>query len=176
MRSNNSFFKCLFIVLLLGILGAMPYMPIYAAETSDITELKYIEQQSDDFYNRTTPTAQTEPRVQQDMAQYKENSWFQDFEVHFFISLPFTALYSYLSVMSLDAMVQGKFPPDFHQADTWMIIGAAVGSSLAVALGSIDRVPDQSSYQMESQVNLQESPEAAKQVPLAKFELVQIVY
>ncbi|MCK5242237.1 hypothetical protein KAR34_07285 [bacterium] len=160
-------------VLLLGILGAIPYMPIYAAEISDITELKDIEQQSDDFYNGTTPTAQT---VQRDMAQYKENSWFQDFEVHFFISLPFTALYSYLSVMSLDAMVQGKFPPDFHQADTWMIIGAAVGSSLAVALGSIDRVPDQSSYQMESQVNLQESPEAAKQVPLTKFELVQIIY
>lgn len=75
---------------------------------------------------------------------YSENQGWQDFEVHFFVSLPFTALYSYLALTSLDAAVQGRFPPEFRQTDMWMVIGMAVGSSLAIALGSLDRVPDQS--------------------------------
>lgn len=75
---------------------------------------------------------------------YSENQGWQDFEVHFFVSLPFTALYSYLALTSLDAAVQGRFPPEFRQSDMWMVIGMAVGSSLAIALGSLDRVPDQS--------------------------------
>lgn len=75
---------------------------------------------------------------------YSENQGWQDFEVHFLVSLPFTALYSYLSLSALDAAVQGRFPAEFRQTDMWMVIGMAVGSSLAIALGSLNRVPDQS--------------------------------
>lgn len=75
---------------------------------------------------------------------YEENSAWEDFQVHFLISLPFTALYSYLTVSSLDALVQGAFPTDLREADIWVIIGLAAGGSLAVALGSAGRVPDQS--------------------------------
>lgn len=75
---------------------------------------------------------------------YSDNQGWQDFEVHFFVSLPFTALYSYLSLSALDAAVQGRFPAEFRQTDMWMVIGMAVGSSLAIALGSLNRVPDQS--------------------------------
>ncbi len=93
--------------------------------------------------------APSEPGAgEQDEAGYVENSWLRDFEVHFFVSLPFTALYSYLTVLSLDGLVQGEFPTEFRQADSWVVIGLALGSSLAVALGSAGRVPDQSQYQL----------------------------
>jgi hypothetical protein len=180
-RLNNFLFNCIFIALFFGILMGVPYTQAFADDTSDMQELKDypedIEQQSEADLEGTTPTAETEPQsAMANETQFEENSWFEDFEVHFLVSLPFTALYSYVTVMSLDSMVQGKFPPDFHQADTWIIIGVAVGSSLAVALGSVDRVPDQSSYQIGSQSELLEEPEETKIVPVTKLELVKILY
>lgn len=75
--------------------------------------------------------------------QYTANQPWQDFEVHLFVTLPFAALYSYLTVLSLDGVVQNRFPPELRQADVWVIVGLAAGSAFAVALGSIGRVPDQ---------------------------------
>jgi hypothetical protein len=85
----------------------------------------------------TTPAAQGE-------LSYVDTSLLQDFEVHFLVSLPFTGLYSYVAVTLLDGAVEGAFPTTLHQADLWVIIGLALGGSLAVALGSAGRVPDQS--------------------------------
>jgi hypothetical protein len=105
---------------------------------------------------------------------YEENNTFKDFEVHFLVSLPFTAFYSYLTVMSIDSMVQGQFPTEFRQANTWMIIGFAVGGSLAVALGSMNRVPDQSIYRLESR-ELRDEDKVRDQV-CAKLEVLRIKY
>jgi len=105
---------------------------------------------------------------------YEENNTLKDFEVHFLVSLPFTAFYSYLTVMSIDTMVQGKFPTEFRQANTWMIIGFAVGGSLAVALGSMNRVPDQSIYRLEAREPIDE--EKARDPVCAKLEVLRIMY
>jgi len=98
-----------------------------------------------------TPTAEpeAEPEADTDTATamadtFSENVPWQDFTVHFLVSLPFTAMYSYLVVTTMDALVQGTAPPTMRQADTWAIVGLAVGCSLAIALGSAGRVPDQS--------------------------------
>ncbi len=107
---------------------------------------------------------------------YTDNNWLQDFEVHFFISLPFTAFFSYVSVMSVDAMVQGKFTPDFYQADIWMIVGFAIGSSLAVALGSVNRVPDQSIHRTQEILPDLMGTEEKKSHALGKLEVVRIRY
>ncbi len=89
--------------------------------------------------NTTAAAGQAAPS-----ASFSENDPWQDFVVHFVVSLPFTGLYSYLTVATLDALVQGVMPPTLRQADTWVVIGLALGTSLAVALGSVGRVPDQS--------------------------------
>ncbi len=80
---------------------------------------------------------------------YSENRPVEDFETHFLVSLPFTGVYSYLAVTLLDGLVQGTFPPEFRTADAWVVIGMALGSSLAVALGSAGRVPDQSQPRLQ---------------------------
>ncbi|MCK5219847.1 hypothetical protein KAR10_09995 [bacterium] len=105
---------------------------------------------------------------------YEKNNMLKDFEVHFLVSLPFTAFYSYLTVMSLDTMVQGRFPTEFRQANTWMIMGFAVGGALAVALGSMNRVPDQSKYQRESREPIDE--EKARDPVCARLEFLRVVY
>ena len=64
--------------------------------------------------------------------------------VHFFVSLPFTAAYSYATVLALDGAVQGRLSTTFRSTTLWTVIGLAVGGSLAIALGSAGRVPDQS--------------------------------
>jgi hypothetical protein len=106
-------------------------------------------------------------------ATYDENYWLQDFEVHFLVSLPFTALYSYATVSVLDASVQGKFPTTFSPADMWVVMGLAFGGSLAVALGSINRVPDQSLPRVAGETSPDFSEKAA---PLLKVALLQIDY
>jgi len=174
---NLFLFRSWLLVVFFSILGT----PLYAACTSDLAELQGwledSENQAEIMVNGTTPTVKAVQAVSDIKSQYVENSWLQDFEVHFLVSLPFTALYSYVSVLSLDAMVQGKFPPEFHQADMWMIIGAAVGSSLAIALGSINRVPDQTNYQLQSQLDLDEAQKKKRQTLLSpKIELVKIIY
>lgn len=77
-------------------------------------------------------------------AAYDSNLPVHDFEAHFLISLPFTALYGFVAVTVVDSMVQQQFPPEFRQADMWLVAGFAVGCSLAIALGSQGRVPAQS--------------------------------
>jgi hypothetical protein len=114
-------------------------------------------------------------------AVFVENSTLGDFEVHFFVSLPFTALYSYVVTLSLDSLVQGKFPPEFRQADSWMVMGLAVGSSLAVALGSVGQVPDQTKYQPPDPTTKNDSggedhDRHMDSAVMAKMELVRIVY
>jgi hypothetical protein len=109
----------------------------------------------------------------QGMAVYEENHWLEDFEVHFLVSLPFTALYSYLAVSGLDATVQGRFPTSFRTADMWVVTGLALGGSLAVALGSINRVPDQSVPRLAQGACPDFSGEAA---PPWRLALVQIDY
>jgi hypothetical protein len=106
--------------------------------------------------------------------QYEENSWFEDFEVHFLVSLPFTALYSYMAVTTLDGLVQGKYPTAFRLADMWVVAGLALGSSMAVALGSINRVPDQSVPRMAEQQDVPD--EMTAEVPLWRLALIRIDY
>ncbi|MEW6515756.1 MAG: hypothetical protein AB1439_02460 [candidate division FCPU426 bacterium] len=130
------------LVLLLAAVAAASQPP-GAEEQAPHAGEKRIEAQG------STPPAAAEPdgqaeEIESEQLSYSENRGWQDFEVHFFVSLPFTALYSYLALTSLDAAVQGRFPSEFRQADMWMVIGMAAGSSLAIALGSLDRVPDQS--------------------------------
>ncbi len=110
---------------------------------------------------------------------YTKNNPLADFQIHFFISLPFTALYSYLAVSSMDAIVQGQYPTAFRTTNSWMIIGLAVGSSLAIALGNIGRVPDQSVPVLASGLNWQEAREAEPSdnvVVAEKMELLRILY
>jgi hypothetical protein len=123
-----------------------------------------------------TSTAEDDFSSEGKDSQYAENNGFQDFEVHFLISLPFTALYSYLSILSLDSMVQGKFPPEFHLADTWMIVGVAIGSSLAIALGSIDRVPDQSQYRLQTRKEPGVKGETSIKSSCTRIEFVRMNY
>lgn len=107
----------------------------------------------------------------QGKAVYEENHWLEDFEVHFVVSLPFTALYSYVAVSAVDSTVQGKFPTTFAPADMWVVLGLALGSSLAVALGSVNRVPDQSVPRMAREPELDFS---AQGEPPLEVALVQI--
>jgi len=111
-------------------------------------------------------TAQAKP-------MYDENYWMQDFEVHFLVSLPFTALYSYVVTSAVDATVQGRFPTTFRPADMWVVLGLALGSSMAVALGSINRVPDQSVPRLAQEPAPDFSAEAE---PPLKLALIQIDY
>lgn len=108
----------------------------------------------------------------QGKALYSENRWLEDFEVHFLVSLPFTALYGYAAVSAVDASVQGRFPTTFKPADMWVVLGLALGSSLAVALGSVNRVPDQSVPRL-AQVS---GSELFPTEPLWKMTLMQIDY
>ncbi len=104
---------------------------------------------------------------------YEENTWLEDFQVHFIVSLPFTALYSYAAVTTLDGLVQGHYPTTFRQADLWVVVGVAVGSSLAVALGSIGRVPDQS----VPRISENETPAVlAEDAPSWRLALIQVDY
>lgn len=114
-----------------------------------------------------TPTAEEE-------AAYVDNNPFEDFQVHFFVSLPFTGLYSYVAVSSLDALVQGTFPTELRQSDIWVIIGLAVGTSLAVALGSAGRVPDQSRPRLETPPD--RDHERQSRAPAAKLPLVRMSF
>lgn len=109
-------------------------------------------------------------------ATYADNHWLGDFETHFLISLPFTALYSYAAVVSLDGLVQGSFPPTFRQADMWMVIGLAVGSSMAIALGSANRVPDQSTYRVSRGADPWPEPAQPKTEPAAKLDIIRVTY
>jgi len=108
---------------------------------------------------------------------YSENSAWHDFEIHFLVALPFTAFYSYLATLSIDSVVKGTFPPEFRQTDAWLAIGFAVGASLAIALGSVGNVPDQSQVrptppQAGSDSGLRRNHDAA----VEKLELVRITY
>jgi hypothetical protein len=106
---------------------------------------------------------------------FTENQPWQDFVVHFTISLPFTALYSFASVMALDGVIQGTMPPTLRDADTWVIIGLAAGSSLAIALGSTGRVPDQSRPRLEPAAAT--GPGPSRREPEAfRCELVRVTY
>lgn len=121
--------------------------------------------------DRVSPVAED-----QGPAQYADNHWLGDFETHFIVSLPFTALYGYVAVVSLDGLVQGAFPPAFRQADMWMVIGLAIGGSLAIALGSANRVPDQSTYRVGR--GQAPWPETARPTtePTAKLNLIRVNY
>jgi hypothetical protein len=60
-----------------------------------------------------------------------------------------------------------------------MIIGLAVGTSLAIALGNIGRVPDQTIPDLNSGLNWQEATETAQcssKVVAEKMELLKILY
>jgi hypothetical protein len=106
---------------------------------------------------------------------FSENYPWQDFTVHFVVSLPFTALYSYLTVTTLDALVQGTLPPTLRQADTWVIAGLALGCSLGVALGSVGRVPDQSQTRLAMDASA--GPSSAERDPVpARWECVRLTY
>ena len=119
-----------------------------------------------------TPTtqAQAEP-------MYVETSPLEDFQVHFLVSLLFTSLYSYAAVQSLDALVQGTFPTELRQADLWVMVGLALGSSLAIALGSAGRVPDQSQPRVlpRSSVDPKEAP-GDRVSSVTRVPLVRITY
>jgi hypothetical protein len=129
---------CLF--LFLGFQPASAIMDAAVAVTTGNTTVSEVEGTTlnADDYMSTTETAED---------LYAANNSWQDFEVHFFTALPFTALYSYATVMFLDGMIQGQFPPTFRTVDTWIVIGLAVGAAVAIALGSYDRVPNQSEKQ-----------------------------
>lgn len=151
------------------------------AQTSELEELKDYSvdgpppAESQDGGN--TMTAVVVMEADEDQAEYVDNYWLQDFEVHFMVSLPFTAFYSYLSVLSIDAMVQGEFPPAFHQADMWMIIGVAIGSSVAIALGSINRVPDQSQYRLDTRLQPgEDNADTTINTSFCRLEFVKIKY
>lgn len=101
---------------------------------------------------------------------YQANAPWQDFEVHFFIALPFAALYSYAALVSLESAIQGSFSPQMRQTDLWTVMGMALGGGLAVALGSPGRIPDQGA----SEINL--TAEGAKNTPEIKFTLAEIDY
>lgn len=109
-------------------------------------------------------------------ATYSENDPWQDFAVHFVISLPFTGLYSYLTVATLDALVQGTVPPALRQADTWVVIGLALGTSLAVALGSVGRVPDQSLTERDVAAPAPGPSSAAQDPAPLRWEWVRVNY
>jgi hypothetical protein len=60
----------------------------------------------------------------------------RNFEINFIISLPFTALYSYSLITLIDSASQGYFPAPLRSSGLWMLLGMAVGGSLAMAFGA----------------------------------------
>jgi hypothetical protein len=60
----------------------------------------------------------------------------RNFEITFTISLPFTALYSYSLITLIDSASQGYFPAPLRSSGLWMLLGMAVGGSLAIAFGA----------------------------------------
>jgi hypothetical protein len=148
-------------LLLLGLLGSCLLAPVAVWATVEKIDtgasLTVLEPQGSSL-NAAEETPEAEGDTGEAMEVYTENHAVQDFEVHFLISLPFTGLYSYLAISVLDGLVQGTFPPSFRQADGWVLIGLAVGGSLAVALGSTGRVPDQSQMKVPAAAPETENP------------------
>ena len=127
------------------------------------------------FGNTPAAVADTSADSISASVQYSPNNFWEDFEIHFIISLPFTAIYSYLTIFSLDALVQGTFPPMLREPDTWMMMGLALGSSLALALGSWDRVPNQSPAENGNSKSFPTSgPEDKGQAAPLKIDLVRL--
>jgi len=104
---------------------------------------------------------------------YVETTLLEDFQVHFLVSLPFTALYSYVAISSLDALVQGTFSTELREADIWVMIGLAVGGSLAVALGSAGRVPDQSRPRVEP---VPDAGNESRAPAVSRMQIVRILF
>jgi len=103
---------------------------------------------------------------------YTPNNWLRDFEIHFFVSLPFTTLYSYLSLNILDTWLQEKFPPKLNTVDIWMITSLAIGVSLGIALGSIDNVPPQDTLEFKQPEIIQDRRESKYD----KIDLIKVSF
>ena len=62
----------------------------------------------------------------------------EDFFVVGIISLPFTALYSFLGATIADAVNQNRFPPELKTESLITAGGVALGSSLLIATFSVE--------------------------------------
>lgn len=155
-------------LLLVGLVWLMTYLPSASWAAAAVTQEKL---------EKSFKGQEDQPTIKVEEIVYTDNHWWSDFEAHFFISLPFTALYSYVTVSSLDAIVQGQYPTSFRTTNTWIIAGLAIGGSLAIAMGSTGRVRDQSIPRTSHGVDWQEAGTLlARSQGLGKFELLKILY